>query len=238
MKNKLSSFLLCVVFTLCATVVSAQSAPNLGTAVTFAILAPAGFTNAGPSAVVGDVGTTGTSCTGFTEDPCTEGPGQVVGAVHVADPTAVKAAADLVTAYNRTAGLQHGRGKFLLANSEDLGGKTLIPGLYTVHADLAIKAGETLRLIGNPTSIFIFQVGTSVAVFQGGTITLVGGVKPANIFWQVGTAFTMAASANISGTIMASTGVTMAAGATLNGRALTTGASVTLSSNEVLLPLP
>ena len=67
-------------------------------------------------------------------------------------------------------------------------------------------------------------------------IVLVGGVKAANVYWQVGTPFTMAASANASGTIMASTGVTLAEHATLDGRALTTGAAVTLSTNDVLMP--
>jgi hypothetical protein len=216
---------------------AAPAPVNLGSAVEFAILAPAGFTNAGPSVVVGDVGTTGTSCTGFTQaPPCTFGPGQVGGEYHVNDPTAAKAEFDLLTAYNHTRGLAHGTGPFLLANSEDLGGKTLVPGLYTCHADLSIGAEEILRLIGNSHSIFIFQVGTLVAMKEHAKIVLVGGVKAANVYWQVGTAFTMAASANASGTIMASTGVTLADHATLDGRALTTGASVTLSTNDVLMP--
>jgi hypothetical protein len=234
--KKINSFVLGSVFVLCATVASAQSAPNLGTAASFAISAPAGFTNAGPSIVVGNVGTTGTSCTGFTEAPCTFGPGQVVGAIDVADPAAVRAQADVVTAYNYTAGLPHGRGKFLLANSEDLGGKSLVPGLYTCHSNLTINTGETLRLVGNSSSIFIFQVGSAVTMAANAKIVLYGGVKAANVYWQVGTDFTLAADANASGTILASSGVTLAAGATLNGRALTTGASVTLSSNDVTAP--
>jgi hypothetical protein len=238
MKN-INSFVLGSVFVLCATVASAQSAPNLGRASSFAISAPAGFTNAGPSAVVGDVGTTGTSCTGFTQaPPCTDGPGQVVGSYYVNVPTATQAQAAVVNAYNTTRGLRQGSGKFLLANSQDLGGKTLVPGLYTCHADLSIGEGETLRLIGNSHSIFIFQVGTLVALKAHSKIVLVGGVKAANVYWQVGTAFTMAAYSNASGTILAATGVTMAEGATLTGRALTTGASVTLSTNDVFMPQP
>jgi hypothetical protein len=236
--KKINSFVLGSVFVLCATVASAQSAPNLGRASSFAISAPAGFTNAGPSAIVGDVGTTGTSCTGLPT-PCTgDGPGMVVGAIHVADPTAVSVQAAVGTAYNNTRGLTAGKGRFLLDNSKDLGGLTLVPGLYTCHADLSIGAGETLRLVGNSHSIFIFQVGTLFAMKAHSKIVLVGGVKASNIYWQVGTAFTMAAYANASGTILASTGVTLAEFATLTGRALSTGASVTLSSNDVFLPQP
>ena len=243
--KRVSAFLVGAALVLCLTTANraaaqasaAQTPINLGSAANFAILAPAGFTNAGPSAVVGDVGTTGTSCTGFTQaPPCTLGPGQVAGQYHVNDPTAAKAEFDLLTAYNHTRGLAHGTGPFLLANSEDLGGKTLVAGLYTCHADLSIGAEETLRLIGNSHSIFIFQVGTLVAMKEHAKIVLAGGVTAANVYWQVGTAFTMAASANASGTIMASTGVTLAEHATLDGRALTTGASVTLSTNDVVKP--
>jgi hypothetical protein len=162
----------------------------------------------------------------------------VVGAIHVADPTAVSVQAAVGTAYNNTRGLTAGKGRFLLDNSKDLGGLTLVPGLYTCHADLSIGAGETLRLVGNSHSIFIFQVGTLFAMKAHSKIVLVGGVKASNIYWQVGTAFTMAAYANASGTILASTGVTLAEFATLTGRALSTGASVTLSSNDVFLPQP
>lgn len=238
--NKLSSFLLCMAVPFCATIASAQSSPapiNLGTAGNFAVLSSAGVTNTGPSIIVGDLGTyPDTSCTGFARIPCTGAGGQVTGTIEIDNTIAQKAEADLLTAYNDAKGLPHGRGTFLLGGGENLGGKTLVPGLYTSPSSLSISAGQTLRLAGNRNSVFIFQVGSSLTLAAGAKMVLIGGVNPANIFWQVTSSATMSTTCVFYGTIMSEAGVTLATGTTLNGRALALNASVTLESNDVTAP--
>ena len=78
---------------------AAPTAPPLGTADSFAILAGAGITNTGPTTVGGDIGTfPTTSITGL-------GSMTVGGANHAGDAVTQQAKTDLVTAYNVAAGI-------------------------------------------------------------------------------------------------------------------------------------
>jgi autotransporter-associated beta strand protein len=151
--------------------------------------------------------------------------------MHINDTLAVQAQADAATAY---AGLA---GKTQTANlsGTDLGGLTLLPGVY--HFDSTAALTGTLRLDtrNDPNGVFIFQIGSSLGVAAGSAVTLLGpnGSDP-NIFWQVGSTAALAANANFAGNILALASVTLAAGANLVvGRAIAINASVTLSSNVV-----
>src|ERR1035437_7343803 len=99
----------------------AQRAPSLGTAQSFAVLGGSTLTNTGSSTVTGDLGLSpGTSVTGFP-------PGLVVsGTIHAADAVALAAQNSLTIAYNSLAG----QACTLDLTDQDLGGKTLTPGVY------------------------------------------------------------------------------------------------------------
>ena len=78
----------------------AATAPGLGTAGSFGVLAATTVTNTGPSIISGNLGVSpGSAVTGFP-------PGMVIlpGTVHKADAVAGTAQADLTTAYNNAAG--------------------------------------------------------------------------------------------------------------------------------------
>ncbi len=80
--------------------VSAQTAPLLGTAVSFAVLGSSAVTNTGPSVVNGNLGVSpSNSVTGFP-------PGTVVApsTIHAANAAALQARNDATTAYNTLAG--------------------------------------------------------------------------------------------------------------------------------------
>lgn len=99
---------------------AAQSSVGLGTATPFAVLAGTTVTNTGPSVISGDLGVSpGNAVTGFP-------PGQVInGTEHTADAVALNAQSDLTTGYNDAAGRTPAT-----VVSSDLGGQTLVPGVY------------------------------------------------------------------------------------------------------------
>ena len=69
----------------------------------------------------------------------------------------------------------------------------------------------------------------------GANVTLGGGAKASNIFWQVAGQVTLGTTAAMKGIILCQTAIVMNTGATLNGRALAQTA-VTLDANTVTRP--
>jgi hypothetical protein len=207
----------------------------LGAAANFAILAAAAVTNtATPTTITGDVGLwPGTSMTGFP-------PGIVNGAIHVNDTTAQAGEAALAIAYNDARGRV---GAFTPAVG-NIGGLVFAPGLYRSGTSTAISGGGNLTLDagGDPNAVFIFQIASTLTTSSGFGVTLAGGAKASQIFWQVGSSATIGVGSHFAGNILANTSITLVSGAVLDGRALAgavsgTGA-VTMDDNTVVLPAP
>ena len=79
----------------------AATAPGLGAAESFGVLAAAGVTNTGNTVLNGDLGThPNPAITGFVGTAENDGPGVVNGTIHQADATALSARTALTTAYN------------------------------------------------------------------------------------------------------------------------------------------
>jgi hypothetical protein len=206
-----------------------QTPVVLGTSADFAVLAGATVTNTGLTTVIGDVGVSpGTAITGFP-------PGSIVGARHAGDPTAAQAEADLKMAYDGVAA----RTLCPIPLAGNLGGKTLLPGLYTSTTSLEISAGDlTLDAAGDPDAVFVFQMTTTLITTSARQILLSGSAKAANVFWQVGSSATLGSSSHFEGTIIAAQSITLDTGATLEGRALARSAAITLDSNSITKPAP
>jgi hypothetical protein len=249
--------------------------PNLGAASTFGTFGGgAGITNQGINTVInGDIGTTAvsTNVTGFHDagPGCTytetgSNVGVVNGMINTAPPPptgvclsegtaatfaiATQAASDAQAAYNSISpaslpgGTDPGAGQ--------LGGLVLAPAVYKAASGSFIITGSDLTLDaqGNPNSVWVFQMATSLTVGGPGaprSIILVNGAQAKNVFWQVGSAATIngAGGGTMVGTIIASAGVTFstagnAAITTLDGRALGLNASVTVVNTVVNVPAP
>jgi hypothetical protein len=206
-----------------------QAAVVLGAASDFVVLAGSTVTSTGPTSITGDLGVSPlTAITGFP-------PGTIVGAQHAADGTSAAGQASLLTAYNDAAG----RTLCPVAVSGNLGGQTLSPGLYKSTSSLEVSSGNlTLDARGDPTSVFIFQMASTLMASSGLQVLLIGGAKSANVFWQVGTSATLGSTSAFQGTIMANQSIAMATGATLNGRVLARIGAVTLDSNVIVKPSP
>ena len=221
-----SGFLCCITFALSLQAAS-QAPVVLGAAGNFAVLAGSTVTNTGASQVTGDLGVSpGTAVTGFP-------PGTVNGTIHAGDPAAAQAIADLTTAIGDAAGRTVGP----VSVAGNIGGQTLTPGLYASTSSLAISSGDlTLDAQGNANAVFIFQIASSLTTTSGRQVILAGGAQSSNIFWQVGSSATIGTNSVFKGTIMALQSITLATGATLDGRALAEIAGVTLQGNTITKP--
>jgi hypothetical protein len=159
----------------------------------------------------------------------------VHGNMHAGDATAQIAQGDLTTAYNDAAGRTLAP---VDVSNADLGGLTLAPGLYKSTGTLALTGTVTLDAQGDANGVWIFQVASSLDTATGSQVILSGGAKASNVFWQVGSSATLGTTTVFKGTIMANQSVTLANGATLEGRALARIASVTMDANVITTPAP
>jgi uncharacterized repeat protein (TIGR01451 family) len=105
--------------------------------------------------------------------------------------------------------------------------ETLSPGVYSI--DGAGSIGGALILDGGPNDFFIFKMNGALTVGAAATVTLTGGVQSCNVFWLVNGAISVAADAEVKGTLFSKTGaVGLGAGTLLEGRMLTMGGAITL----------
>jgi hypothetical protein len=221
-----SRFLSVVVFALLAgawpMAAQAATAPPLGAAVSFAVLAASTVTCTGPSNIVGDVGVSpGSAITGFP--PC-----KVTGTFHSADAVSLQAQADALAAYNNLAGQAC---NFNLTG-QDLGGMTLVPGVYCFNSSAELTG--TLNLSGG--GIYIFQIGSTLTTASGSSV-LINNAQPcdaaSDVFWQVGSSATLGTTTAFAGNIIALASITMTTGATLDGRAIALNGAVTMDTNTI-----
>jgi hypothetical protein len=217
-----------IVFGLLATSWSTAAALiPLGEAENVAVLGDSTVTNAGPTIVTGNVALSspGVSVTGFP-------PGTIVdGAIHIGDALANQAHADAATAYGQLVG------ETLTTDlsGQNLGGMTLMPGVYHFATTAQLSGTLTLDTGGDPNAAFHFQIGTTLTTDPASMITLLNG-SSANIFWQVGTSATIGVDSTLYGNILADQSITVNSGATINGRAIAINAAVTLDTNIINIP--
>ena len=221
------------------------TAVGLGTAGNFAVLAGTSITDVPTSAITGNVGlspATGAAITGLT---CPEVTGTIY-SVDASGPLPCRitdanlltvAKNDMSTAYGDAAG----RTPFtiLLGSTvpadNQLGGKTLGPGVYRLASATTANLTGNVTLSGSASDVWIFQASSNLVFSGSSTVQFSGGAQACNVFWQVGTSATIGTGANISGTILAGASITAATGATITGRLLA-AVTVTLDHNTIIRP--
>ena len=225
---------------------AATATVDLGTAAPFAILAYTDITDAGgASLITGNVGLSpdtgagigllSSQVTGKIYSVDAAGP-----AGRITDPGLLTSAKnDLTTAYTDAAN----RTPVIPALSE-LGGTTKYAGVYaSSDTKFGITAGAGHLILdgqGNSDAVFIFEgsfdATPALTVGPGSTVDLINGASACNVFWRV-TAATIDTTAVFKGNILASTSVTVANGANIEGRLLAQTGQVTLINDVIKVPV-
>ena len=188
------------------------------------ILAGSAVTNTGPSVVNGNVCVSpGTAISGFPPGIITNGGPESNTLL------AQQAQAAATTAYNSLAA----QPCTLDLTGQNLGERTLFPGVYCFATSAQLTGALTLNGLGNPNSVFIFKIGSTLTTATGASVTLINGASKANVFWQVGSSATFGSATQFQGTVIALASITFNSGAQLLGVAIARTAAVTLISNIV-----
>jgi len=200
---------------------AAATAPVLGEAANFSVLAKPTMTAANPTTISGFLGlSTGLAVTG-TWLPV--GHTEYLGPLTLAGT----ASADALKAFNNLAG-QHSDG-----NLGAWGGAvSLLPGVYTEAADSNFTG--TLTLNGGYDDVWVFQIGNDMTF--SGSVILTGNAQACHVFWQVGNDATIASGSKFIGTLIAGNDITVVSGATVNGRILSLNGALTTDNNTISGP--
>ncbi|MRN52921.1 ice-binding family protein [Paenibacillus monticola] len=218
-------------------------AVELGLAGNFAILSEAGISTIPGSVITGDIGVSPIDATAITGFSMTlDGSNnfaksvQVIGNIYAASYAAptpnylTTAINDLKTAYTDAAGRAINYSELY---SGDLSGKTLTAGVYKWGTNVMINTDVTLH--GDANSVFVFQVAGGISQASGTKVILTGGVLAKNIFWQSASTVALGTNAHFEGNVISMTNISLATGASINGRLLARTA-VTLDQSTVTKP--
>jgi hypothetical protein len=226
---------------------------NLGRAASFGLASSAGLSSTGVTVVNGDAALTPTAtCTDATGG----GSGDcafktyakplgltVNGSIYFAnDPwnngvTANAVKNDLNSAWVEGTNKANTQPVGFLAGQ--LGGKTILPGVYEEGSTLNLAVGTTATLdaAGDANAVFIFKVGSSLTDSGIDTnrtsIVLIRGAQARNVWFVVAADATIGISTTWNGNILAGQTATIKAGSTVNGRVL--GGAIAGGSGAITL---
>lgn len=212
---------------------------QLGDYCEFVILAKSGISTVPNSDIDGNIGVSPAAQTSITGFALTDGDGfatseQVNGLVFAADqeeptPSNLTVAinemeASYTDAANRPNPVETER------NNGELGGDELIPGVYKWST--VVTASSDFTLSGDEDDVWIFQIEDNLTVSSDVTLTLNGGARASNIFWQVAGSVTIGTNAHFEGIVLSKTAIHLQTGASHIGKLLAQTA-VTLDQNSI-----
>lgn len=206
----------------------------LGHSAQYAIFANSGISNGvSPASITGNMGVgpsvTSAAITGFAliwvPGDAFATSAQVAGKIYAVDfaapalTTVTTASNDMATAYADAAARTDP--DFTDLAGGNLGGLTLVPGLYKWSTAVAIAPGSTLTLSGGANDIWILQVSGNLNAGAGCNVVLTGGARAKNVFWQVaGGNATIGAGATFEGILLADGAINAGTSSVVTGRLL------------------
>jgi type VI secretion system secreted protein VgrG len=198
--------------------------PPLGVATTFGLVAASTATNTGVTTLItGDLGVSpGNTDPGFTG-------ANVTGTIHLADGPAGQAQADATTAY----GVLAGEACNIDLTGQNLGGKTLTPGVYCFSSSAQLTGTLTLNGLGNAGSVWVFKIASTLTTASGSSVVFINSGQSCGAFWQVGSSATLGTTTNFGGNILALASITLNTGAANSGALFAQTGAVTLDTSNV-----
>ena len=157
---------------------------NLGVAGNYVIVAKTAINNNSTSSVTGDLALSPAATSYITGLSLTNATGyatsaQVTGKIYAADmaaPTPINmttAINNMVTAYNDAAGRPSP--DFTELGTGNIGGKTLVPGLYKWSSTVTMPSDVTIS--GGANDVWIFQIAGNLTMSSAVKITRIGGAQ-------------------------------------------------------------
>ena len=224
-KSTLFQFL--ILLTIFVPAIIDAQVPNFGTATGFALFSSAGaVTNTSASTIAGNIGTNSGAISGFESSA-------VTGNYHTQDDTTVKAAADLLSAYNQLFNTP----TTITGHAAAFGTETIIAGVYEIGGAGSVDGNLTLNAENNPNAVFIFKFGGAFTIGASSTIILSNGALAGNVYWISEGAISMAANIIMKGiTIAHDAANSLGANSNIEGRMYSTNGAVNVNTDIITNP--
>ena len=231
-------------FTTDATAALGPAPVLLGAAGKYVILAKSAVTNVPTSKVTGNVALSPAAASYITGFAMTRAgtmwtSPQVIGNIFAADndpPTPsnlTTAVGNMQTAYTDAAGRP--TPAFLNLGGGAIGGSTLTPGLYKWTSTVTIPSDVVLS--GAANDVWIFQITGDLTMSAGKAMTLTGGARAKNVFWQVAGLVDLGTTSHAEGIMLSKTAIKLGTGSSINGRLLAQTA-VNIAGSTITAPAP
>ncbi|MGV3504824.1 MAG: ice-binding family protein [Adhaeribacter sp.] len=206
----------------------AQDKPDLGSLVSYTVLANTALVDNDNTDVQGDAGLyPAAKVKGFS-------PSKITGSLEIASPKARQAQADLIKAYKQLATYTPTTN----LSNKSLKGITLGPGVYKFGSGALLDGELILDHGGNPDAIFIFQVENDLVLEAEASVLFAESAKPRvqHVFWQVDGNARLGAGSTFQGSLLARKDITVESGTLVQGRLLSTEGQVQVSDTQINFP--
>ncbi|MES2772752.1 MAG: ice-binding family protein [Bacteroidota bacterium] len=221
-----------IIVTGISTVINPQYEPaspfSLGEAGNFVLFSSSGAVSNTSTSYIprGDIGTNFGAVSGMGL------PTVVVGSTYVANAITAQASLDVAAVYLQL----NSEIPTALFPAAPYDGQVLTPGVYSIAGASAVAGNLVLDGGGDPTSIFVFQIGGAFSLGAGAAVILTNGASASRIFWVVNGAVAMAGQTTFSGTIVNNAAISFGDGSIFTGRALSTIGAVSIYGTLVNAP--
>jgi hypothetical protein len=226
-----------------AATAASPTAINLGSSTNFAVLASTYITTGAPSTFSGDIGAGAAITSGANNTingtldagaAITTGAGTFInGNIYAGAAITLGASTTIAgsqtpaypspTAYSAAmtslnSAMTYASGLTATPISTELGGSTLLPGVYSPPTFFTLTGTLTLDAQNNPNAVFILKSPGYIVTAANSSVVLANGAQAGNVFWVTGSYFSAGAGTGLSGNILGTGYVTLGAGAAVQGR--------------------